>query len=76
MQENSTKYVLDDDAENSRRAFFKRAGSLLLATGTASLGALGMGNVALGAGMDSDVQHMSAKALPWHSWENLGGVLT
>jgi alpha-D-ribose 1-methylphosphonate 5-phosphate C-P lyase len=67
---------LDATTASNRRTFFKQAGTLLLTTGTASLGLLGVSNVAHGASTTSTILDTQARPSTWQAWESLGGGLT
>src|ERR1700730_14477851 len=57
------------------RPFFKQAGTLLLTTGAASLGLLGVSNVVHGASTTSTILDTQARPSTWQAWESLGGIL-
>ena len=67
--------LLDTETTINRRIFFKQAGSLLLATSTASIGLLDVGNVAHGASTISSAMDTQTSASIWSHWESLGGAL-
>lgn len=76
MGKNSAQLSLDSKRENSRRTFFKQAGSLLRASSAASLGTPGVNAIAHAAGTISARMNTPTRSLGWSSWESLEGVLT
>ena len=76
MPKMRTQLLLDNKRGSSRRTFFKHAGSLLLATGTASLGISSVSNIAHGASTISSIMDVQTSSSAWQQWESLGGILT